>query len=657
MLGSRLHTTLIYLIKVIAVLLLILSFFPLQIFDWQGRLPNLTSGNYVAPEQYLLGLLLITLLSLLIWLISVRTDLSKWQNFKILDLKLEVICLILIPLEVFFINQFLYSGKPMLLDSVVQLFQAKIFASGNITVPRPENFAFFQLSNLLVRDGLLATQYPPGHAFLLALFSFFPALLMPVLAGGSAWFIYRSTVLLFDLRHARLVLLLLCISPFFLFLAASFKEHISALCFLAGFTYYILAWLNNSQKKDFFLAVVCLMIAYNIRPLNALIFDLIFAYPVLRKVYRESQWKLLVQGIFLGLIGLFPILLFNLKTTGSAFLSGYIYNWGSEHGLGFHINPWGRNFTFTDGLINQALNLTFLNNYAFESFVPVLLFPALVFLFAKQINSKALYLFLAFFVTPLCFVFYWHTDFNFGPRFLYENIIFFFPVLAYCILKLFEFEKFKLFYKSILAALFFTQLCIGLPQKAAYYDDLFPSLKLSISDKLEKEGIRKALVFVKSSWNERVISKLKQYHDSPKITENAYRFNGLCYLTDWLNSVISRQLELEQIRTELEKIAKNRPRTELRQLSDHQRYRLMPERKLSKICEQEISYDTLVPTPYLGFLLENEASLSGDVIVARDLKDWNESLQARYSHLPVYYYYDEDLLTEKQFKDLLFFDF
>jgi hypothetical protein len=64
---------------------------------------------------------------------------------------------------------FAFARRPLLIDSVIQWFQAKIFASGRLYAGAPPDEAFFAVQHMLVDGGRWYSQYPPGHSVLLGL--------------------------------------------------------------------------------------------------------------------------------------------------------------------------------------------------------------------------------------------------------------------------------------------------------------------------------------------------------------------------------------------------------------------------------------------------------------------------------------------------------
>ncbi len=66
------------------------------------------------------------------------------------------------------LSKMLFAYNPHLVDTIAQLFQARIFTSGQLTAPAPHELEFFAASHLVEHEGRWFSQYPPGHPALLA---------------------------------------------------------------------------------------------------------------------------------------------------------------------------------------------------------------------------------------------------------------------------------------------------------------------------------------------------------------------------------------------------------------------------------------------------------------------------------------------------------
>src|SRR5690606_21585099 len=86
---------------------------------------------------------------------------------------------------------------------------------------------------MLADDGKMYSQYPPGHLFTLALGVMLqaPWLCCIVLSALCLPLMYTFTARIYDQRTAILAMFMLALSPFFLFMSASYMNHITELFF------------------------------------------------------------------------------------------------------------------------------------------------------------------------------------------------------------------------------------------------------------------------------------------------------------------------------------------------------------------------------------------------------------------------------------------
>src|SRR5207244_8525571 len=66
------------------------------------------------------------------------------------------------------ISVVVFRCRPVMVDEIVQLFQARIFAAGMVKAPPPALPEFFTTHHLVVDERGWYAQYPPGHSALLA---------------------------------------------------------------------------------------------------------------------------------------------------------------------------------------------------------------------------------------------------------------------------------------------------------------------------------------------------------------------------------------------------------------------------------------------------------------------------------------------------------
>ena len=123
---------------------------------------------------------------------------------------------------------FAYGRHPHLPDEVTYLLHARYFAAGMLDMPLPPSIEGFSLDLMTVEADRWYSPVPPGWPAILAIGVWLgaPWLVNPVLGGLAVWLAYRAVLAVSDdVRSARLTVLLLSASPWFLFLNMSLMTH------------------------------------------------------------------------------------------------------------------------------------------------------------------------------------------------------------------------------------------------------------------------------------------------------------------------------------------------------------------------------------------------------------------------------------------------
>jgi len=355
------------------------------------------------------------------------------------------------------ISWLVFRHIPHVQDSVGQVFQGRIFASGRITLPVRFDDYFSGYLQIINDGARMYSQYPFGHSLLLALGTLIHAewLINPLLGSAEIVVLYLLGRELYDERTGRIAALLGLASPFLLFMSAEYMNHASGLLFLSLFLLFFFRTirpLRGSQARsslaDPLLSGLSLAMALNIRPLTALAVSLpVAGYSIC--LLAKSRWKTLPAFAALlvpVLLGLGVYGLYNYLTTGSPLLSGYeaygrLQYGHTGWGLGFGARGFEELGVFTPlrGLVQTGNNLNSLNLYLFfQSPVPGLFLVLLLFLTFTR-NPTDWVLLASFVSLPILYFFYWYQDLCFGPRFLYEGVA---PILLLSARGLVEFPRF-----------------------------------------------------------------------------------------------------------------------------------------------------------------------------------------------------------------------
>ena len=129
-------------------------------------------------------------------------------------------------------------------DEAAHLFQARIFAAGELSAPVPsvsDPERFFPCRHLIMERERWFCQYPPTHSFLLAPFVWFDLtpLLGPLEGVLSLIALFMLVRLWTNDRMAKLTSLLLLLSPFFLFMTSTHMAHNSNLMLVTWSLYFL----------------------------------------------------------------------------------------------------------------------------------------------------------------------------------------------------------------------------------------------------------------------------------------------------------------------------------------------------------------------------------------------------------------------------------
>lgn len=312
--------------------------------------------------------------------------------------------LILTSLLSYTTRQFL----PDNVDSVAQLFQAKLFSMGKLyTTPHPL-MEFFTQPFFIINQGKWYSQYGPAHAFFLmiGLWIGAPWLVNPLLTACSGLLIYKITERIYNIPTACLAIILFSFSPLVHYYGSGFMNCVTSLFF----TLLFLLFLIKSEQETgvlhpllsgFFLGCIA-----NIRPLTGVTIALPFALYWLYLAWRNPRRH--IRNILLMIIGitisLGILFTYNFLTNDSPFLFGaQLYNQIKFPGiklLGFGKSQFGSVHTLFRAVIHILDKINLLNWQLWGWFIPSLTF---IFLFWLIPSEKKIWDFLQLF-SILCLI-------------------------------------------------------------------------------------------------------------------------------------------------------------------------------------------------------------------------------------------------------------
>jgi len=571
---------------------------------------------------------------------------ARFRLAGISDSKFTVTSALLIGVATATLSVVLFDRNPHLVDTIAQLFQAKIFAGGSLTAPAPHDMEFFAASHLVENDGRWFSQYPPGHPSLLAggVLAGIPWLVNPLFAAATVLVAFAIARRLLGKGSAKLAALLLLVSPFVLFMSASYMNHVTTGFFLALALYAAVRVSESDGGQVWALVLgVSLAAAATIRPLESAAWAMVLGLCVL---WRRG-WRPALVATVACLVGLAPLLLYNDFLTGHPLRFGYTLLWGEGHGLGFHTDPWGEPFTPLVSLANTALDFQRLNVFMFEWPLPSLAFVLIALVFgAIDSRRRGTVSLLAglLLAAPLAYFFYWHRDNYLGPRFVYASVL---PAILLTVIGIVELDQRLGRWRAALrlalpAAVIFT-LTVTLPESAGVISGMEPEMKLHPETQAESKGIEEAIVFVKVGWGSRLVGRLWGWQVPAWEAEQAFRVVDGCRLESGLveaDSLAAQGSDSAEAREQLRRRLSEWRAARLpvkRGLLPDPSVRVDTTRALSQGCAREVQRDLSGFTLYETLVWRNDPWLRRGVVYARYLgEERNIRLMERY---PDYEYY------------------
>ena len=653
-------------LRALGVLLLAIPFVPLHAIFGEVK----GDAAYVPPGEWVLGL---AIFGVVAWLVaSVLGDrlhgaadrAGAWIGAR-RPATLAAAGVLALACVLLAVSMFVFRHRPHLVDSVVQLFQAKIFAAGMTAAPVPTERAFFATLHMVFDASGWYAQYPPGHSLLLVPGVWLgTAWIVPVALTIGTWLalvVFAETVWGRATAIATGALLLLC--PFFWFMGASFMNHVSTLFFVSLALVALARWESEAggpaRGRGYGmawagLAGLALGAAFLSRPLTALAVGLVLGAASLHR----REWR----GALVGALGFLAVgavyLTYNAATTGDPFLPGYVKLWGGAHGLGFHLSPWGEVHTPATGVRNELLDLSLLNVFLFEWPIPALL-PLGIALAAGWLAGDRWVgrLTAAFLVLPAVYFFYWHRDAFLGPRYLYTGIAFVVPLTARALLVGWRRLRGSRWGSALpagrlvrpvdggalLAALVGLSIAYaalwGIPQRFAIYATGLSSMKVDVVEEARKARLEPGLIFVATSWGNRLLAEIYGFGVPASVAERVYRSSDHCRLQALVDRARREGWDAARLERELESAVV--PRETLVspiRVNGDPTLLLTPDEPLTERCLEEVVHDREGYTLYVPHLVANAPRLDGKWIVARDLHDRNARLSRLHPDRPAYRY-------------------
>jgi len=636
--------------RIAALVLLVFGFLPVANWIRGGRdWPRYGSDL----EGWLAGSTIALGVGVVYYILSRRSE-RLWQNHALDPVvqrwvtrpRLATTMLVLASFVLYALSaRWVFNGRPLLVDEVAQLFQARVFASGRIAGvldPAPELFSALHLVEL---NGRVFSQFPPGGPAVLAIGVLLGAVWIAVpLCGALAVLCFAEFSR--GVEAARpgvslLASLLFAFAPYMVFMSGSQMNHVPT---LLGICAALLALERAtvpaaSNRRRSLLALACgfaLGFAATVRPVDAAAFALPVGAWLLWHAVRDRRaiMPLIASGIGIVIpIGL--MLWFNARTTGAPFLFGYEALWGKGHELGFHAAPWGVAHTPARGFELVSLYFLRLQTYLFETPIPslaaaivaLLLVPALRRLDGVLLAGSALLVLLYFA--------YWHDGFYLGPRF-YVCLL---PALALWSARVFpewrarwgQGASYRIIISASVVSLVIA-VAIMAPLRAREYRSGLKTMRWDVDAAARQAGVRNAIVLVRESWGAQLMVRLWARGLSHAEAQALYHFVDACALERGLDSLERTGGRDSAARKVMLPLLADSARVIRSPFSADSTERFLPGASYGPRCVRRVQEDRAGFTVYLPFLVAN----GDDVVYARDLHARDSVLMARYPSRTVY---------------------
>ena len=534
------------------------------------------------------------------------------------------------------------SAKPLLIDEISQLFQARTFARGMLWRDASAYPEF--TSVLLILDGVgkWFSQFPPGG----------PLMLVPGVWAGAPWLVgpaagAASVALFWGVvrraeQHTAVALgaaMLFAAAPFVAFMAGSHMNHVTALFWIMVAVYALTRMGGADEPRPLFAALAgfALGATASIRPVDAIAFAIPAALWMLtRAVKHPPCWSEVAAAGAALAVPVAGILWYNGQTTGHPLLFAYEQLWGKEHGLGFHRVPWGVAHTPARGA--ELLNLYFLRlqSYLFESAVPSLATAIAALALSRRLTRVDRYLLASGGALVALYFAYWHDGFYLGPRFMYllaPVLVWWtarFPALVRARWPRAEVLHRGVWYTMLMATA--VGITVNIPLRAARYAGELSSMRADYTGEAARAGVEHALILVRESWGAQLVVRMWALGVPHSQVEAFYRGVDACQLEQAVSAMERDGTRGESAAARLRPLLRDSLHVVRSELSPDYTERVLPGFPYAPLCVARIADDragTTILAPVL-------AQPWGTNVYARDLHARDSLLLSAYPDRPVF---------------------
>jgi hypothetical protein len=532
------------------------------------------------------------------------------------------------------------SARPLHIDELVQVMQARMFAGGQLARVADTHPEFFSALQVVDMNGRVFSQFPPGGPLMLvpgvlADATWLTGPMFGMVAVVAFWLLVRST----DSPSTALgAAALLAVSPFMAFMAGSHMNHVPTLGWLCLALLALVTVTGSPQPRPVvaFLAGLCLGMMVSIRPVDGAAFALPAGVWLLVRTVRQPSFlrALLASGLGIAL-PVAGVLAYNSATTGDPFLFGYELLWGASHNLGFHRAPWGVTHTPARGL--ELVNLYFLRlqTYLFETPLPSLVPATAGLALVRRLTTFDRYLLASSALLLLGYFAYWHDGFFLGPRFVYLLL----PLLVIWTARLPSIVRgrFALVGADRVVLLAYgvsavVALMLAVPFRSRQYANGLMSMRHDYIAPAEAAAAHDALILVRESWGAQLIARLWGLGVSRSVAEGLYRTIDACVLELTISRLEADGVRGQGATARLQPLAVDSLRLIESQLSPDKTERMLPGFAYPPLCRRRIIEDRAG----YSFLAPLLARAMGSNVYARDLHGRDSLLLDRYPGRPVF---------------------
>ena len=330
-----------------------------------------------------------------------------------------------------------YERHPHIPDEVIYLNHARYLATGNLSLPvppAPEGFDLF----LMERDtNRWYAVPPPGWPAVLAIGVVLgaPWMVNPILAALCVLLAYLFVTEIYNRRTARWLVLLLCVSPWFVFMAMNFMTHTLTLACALGAALGIVWARTTGHARWVLIAGALVGMGSLIRPLEGLVVAALLGLWTLglggRRLKVTSILAFVLGSVLIGSLVLpynkfltgnprvFPLMAYSDKYFGP---NSNALGFGPDRGIGWALQPF-RGHSPLGALVNTNLNVFSLNIELLGWSLGSLLLVSLFLISGKKRTSDYLMLAVVVAIYGVHFFYWFSGGPDFGARYWYLMVI------------------------------------------------------------------------------------------------------------------------------------------------------------------------------------------------------------------------------------------